>query len=66
MALLDGYITVKEASDIVGCSIGFIRVRIQDGRLGSVKLGNRSYVLKDEILNLVQHTTPQNNDNIIR
>lgn len=62
MSAMDGYLTVKEATEVLGCSIGFIRVRLQDGRLPSIKLGSRFYVTREDLLSLIETVTPQSND----
>ncbi|MDE1867092.1 MAG: helix-turn-helix domain-containing protein [Thaumarchaeota archaeon] len=59
MSLLEKKLTVKEAAEYVGCSVSFIRVRVNDGRIPTVKLGNRAYIDPSDLEALVSNGTSE-------
>lgn len=60
MSIFKDMLDAREAAELIGCSIQFIRIRLRDGRLPALKLGSRYRIKKQDVLNLLEKTKPHN------
>ena len=59
---MDEQLTPKEAAELLGCSVTFIRNQKVAGKLPYIQLGSRYTFNKTDVLNLRKQVIPHNND----